>query len=87
MSYLGLWYCFVFVLYKVTLLRALPSSGAVPSGGSSGRLFIDGEATAKTPLFGLVQFDAGNSDNPSMMRLNLTKPFWCFYDFVFLSKD
>lgn len=62
MSYLGLWDSFVFVLYKITPLRALPLFGAVPSRGNSGKLFIDGEATAQTPLFTLVWFDAGNSD-------------------------
>lgn len=51
MSYLGQWYSFVFVLYKITPLRALPLFGVVPSGGNSGKLFIDGEATAQTPLF------------------------------------
>lgn len=87
MSYLDLWYCFVLVLYKITPLRALPLSGAVPSGGKSGKLFIDGEVTAQTPLAGLVWFDAGNTDNPNMVRINLTNAFWCFCDFIFWSKD
>lgn len=67
-----------FVLYKITPLRALPLSGAVLSGGNSGKLFIDGEATAQTSLFGLVWFDASNTDNPNVVRLNLTNAFWCF---------
>lgn len=70
MSYLSLWYCFVFVLYNITPLRALPLSGAVPSGGNSGKFFIDGEAPAQTPLFGWVWFDAGDTDNPNMVRLD-----------------
>lgn len=86
-SYLGLWYCFGFVLYKITPLRALPLFEAVPSGGNSGKLLIDGKATAQTPLFGLVWFDAGDTDNPSMERLTLTHAFWCFCDFIFWSKD
>lgn len=87
MSCLGLWYCFVFVPYNITPLGALPLSGAVPCGGNSGKLFIDGEATAETPLFGLAWFDAGNTDNPNVVRLNLTNAFWCFCDFIFWSKD
>lgn len=87
MSYLGLWYCFGLVLYKITPLRALPLSGAVPSEDNSGKLFTDVGATAQTSLSGLMWFDLGNTDNPNMVRLNLTNAFWCFCDLVFWSKD